>query len=289
MTAARAWDNGSRTDMTVLLNERKGWAWPARWRASGRSRSTRSNRVVRRVGDPTGEESREVVTGDEDHSAGSSAQQCSAPAQTEHGSERQGEDGDGGARRVVLGRQQRRQHQREHSAEHSAEQDSERGRAARCRVLRCPAHAQMVRPASTTASSSISTFQRGSSSPATTTIVLAGRTSPNTSPWTTPTASPYAASTTYWRVRITSSTVPPSSSSAASMISQHRRAWTAGSGSTLPSGHTGAVPLTAIVLPTRTARLNPMVDSNGDPERACWRSMVRTLGHAEWSPTACLR
>ena len=52
-------------------------------------------------------------------------------------------------------------------------------------------------------------------------------------------------------------------------------ACTAGSGSTLPSGQTGAVPLTAIVVPTRTARLKPMLDSNGDPDRACWRSMRR--------------
>ena len=61
---------------------------------------------------------------------------------------------------------------------------------------------------------------------------------------------------------------------AARQISQQRRAWTAGSGSTEPSGHTGAVPLTATVAPTRTARLKPMEDSKGDPERAEVRVMA---------------
>jgi len=64
-----------------------------------------------------------------------------------------------------------------------------------------------------------------------------------------------------------------SSSSAARAISQQRRAWAEGSGSTRPSGHTGAVPETETVLPTRTARLKPIEPSNGDPERARRRSM----------------
>jgi hypothetical protein len=37
------------------------------------------------------------------------------------------------------------------------------------------------------------------------------------------------------------------------------------------------VPLTAIVEPTRTARLNPIVSSKGEPERACRRSTNLTL------------
>ena len=44
---------------------------------------------------------------------------------------------------------------------------------------------------------------------------------------------------------------------AATMISQQRRAWAAGSGSQPPSCHTGAVPETSTRSPTRTARLNP--------------------------------
>ena len=39
------------------------------------------------------------------------------------------------------------------------------------------------------------------------------------------------------------------------MISKQRRACAAGSGSTVPSGHCGAVPATTTRSPTRTARL----------------------------------
>src|SRR3954453_8157736 len=82
----------------------------------------------------------------------------------------------------------------------------------------------------TTASASTSTTQRGSSRPATTTIVLAGRTSPNTSPCTDPTVSAKSGLTTYIRVRTTSRALAPTSPSAARTTSQHRRAWAAGSG-----------------------------------------------------------
>lgn len=70
----------------------------------------------------------------------------------------------------------------------------------------------------------------------------------------------------YDLVRMTSSAVPPASVRAASMISRHRLAWAPGSGSTDPSGQIGAVPATATLFPTLTARLNPNLGSKGDPE-----------------------
>ena len=109
-------------------------------------------------------------------------------------------------------------------------------------------------------------------------MVLAGRICPKTSPCTAPTASASAASTTYWRVRTTSSGRPPSSARAARAISQQRRVWVVTSGSTLPSGQIGAVPLTATVVPTRTARLKPIVCSYGDPEAAWVRVMGPRIG-----------
>jgi hypothetical protein len=50
------------------------------------------------------------------------------------------------------------------------------------------------------------------------------------------------------------------------MISKQRRAWVAASSGQEPSGHTGPVPETRTRSPTRTARLNPIVGSNGDPD-----------------------
>src|SRR6266576_1045207 len=76
------------------------------------------------------------------------------------------------------------------------------------------------------------------------------------------------------RVRTTSPRPAPASARAASMISRHRRAWTPGSGSQEPSGQTGAVPDTSTRSPTRTARLNPMVGSKGDPEDTRCRSVT---------------
>ena len=117
----------------------------------------------------------------------------------------------------------------------------------------------------TTASSSTSTRHCGSSRPATTTMVLAGRTSLKTSPWTAPTASASAR----WDDQLTGTDHvggrAPEVTERPSATPQHRWAWTAGSGSTLPSGHTGAVPLTATVSPTRTARENPDRRLRGRP------------------------
>ena len=75
-------------------------------------------------------------------------------------------------------------------------------------------------------------------------------------------------------MRTTSASPAPRSASAAAMISRQRLAWTAGSGSQDPSGHTGAVPDTSTRSPTRTARLNPISSSKGEP-LAARRLMAR--------------
>jgi hypothetical protein len=63
------------------------------------------------------------------------------------------------------------------------------------------------------------------------------------------------------------------------MMSKQRRAWIATSGSTVPSGHCGAVPDTTTRSPTRTARLYPTVGSKGDPEEMRRRPTIGvTLG-----------
>jgi hypothetical protein len=46
------------------------------------------------------------------------------------------------------------------------------------------------------------------------------------------------------------------------------------------SGPSGAVPVTAMTLPLRTAREIPTLGSNGDPVETCWRDgrlMLRVL------------
>src|SRR2546430_11926294 len=83
------------------------------------------------------------------------------------------------------------------------------------------------------------------------------------------------------RVRTTSSTEAPASPRAVAMISKHRLAWTYGSGSTDPSGQTGAVPETMTRSPMRIARQKPIVFSNGEPELTRRRSVFRGLGSAE--------
>ena len=106
--------------------------------------------------------------------------------------------------------------------------------------------ALLARYPTTTASASISSRQRGSTSAATTTMVVAGRMSPNTLPWTRETTSASPASTRYMRVRMTCCGPAPACSSAPRMISRQRRAWTSTSGSHEPSGQIGAVPDTTI-------------------------------------------
>ena len=105
------------------------------------------------------------------------------------------------------------------------------------------------------------------------TIVAAGRTSPRTSACALDTASTDAGPVTNMRVRTTWSMRAPASTSAASMISKHLFAWAYGSGSTEPSGQTGAVPETITRSPTRMARENPILLSNGDPELTRLRSL----------------
>lgn len=104
------------------------------------------------------------------------------------------------------------------------------------------------------------------------TIVDAGRTSPKTSACALDAASTHSGLVTNMRVRTTWSVRAPASTSAASMISRHLLAWTYGSGSTEPSGQTGAVPETITRSPTRTAREKPILLSNGDPELTRLRS-----------------
>jgi signal transduction histidine kinase len=76
------------------------------------------------------------------------------------------------------------------------------------------------------------------------------------------------------RVWTTSAKPVPSSESAAPMISKQRRAWALASGGQLPSGQIGAVPETNMRSPTRTARLKPIVFSNGEPEDTSLRSAI---------------
>ena len=73
-------------------------------------------------------------------------------------------------------------------------------------------------------------------------------------------------SSTYMRVRTTCPGPAPASARAVRMISRQRAAWASGSGSQEPSGQIGAVPETSTRSPTRTARLNPITGSYGDPE-----------------------
>src|SRR5439155_26977345 len=58
------------------------------------------------------------------------------------------------------------------------------------------------------------------------------------------------------------------------VISGHRRACAPGSGSQVPSGRTGAVPATSTRPSTRTARLNPIAGSHGDPDEIRRRSLI---------------
>ena len=51
------------------------------------------------------------------------------------------------------------------------------------------------------------------------------------------------------------------------MISRQRRVCASTDGSTTSSGQIGAVPATTTRSPTRTARLNPAIGSNGTPRR----------------------
>jgi hypothetical protein len=61
------------------------------------------------------------------------------------------------------------------------------------------------------------------------------------------------------------------------MISKQRRACTPASAGHDPSGHTGPVPETTTWDPTRTARLNPMVGSNGEPDVMLRRPVTRSV------------
>ena len=53
--------------------------------------------------------------------------------------------------------------------------------------------------------------------------------------------------------------------------------WVAPFATVLPSGDSGAVPVTAIMFPARTAREIPTFGSNGDPVETCWRLLVKAI------------
>src|SRR5436190_270711 len=106
----------------------------------------------------------------------------------------------------------------------------------------------------TIASASISIWASASIRRATSTRVVAGRTSPNTVPCAAATSSQREMSVTNMRVRITCSSRPPSASSAARMISSARRVCSVIDGAYVPSASIPTVPLTAITFPVRTAR-----------------------------------
>ena len=88
------------------------------------------------------------------------------------------------------------------------------------------------------------------------------------------------------RVRTTLSSPAPDSASASRMISKHRRAWSPAPSGQPPPGSTGPVPETITRSPTRMARLNPMVGSNGEPEETPCRSVMAASSH---SPAARAR
>src|SRR5215471_3272235 len=81
-------------------------------------------------------------------------------------------------------------------------------------------------------------------------------------------------------VRRTSESLPPNPSMADWTISKHLRAWAAALpfAIVLPSGPSGAVPVTAMIAPLRTAREIPTFGSNGDPVETRWRAGSFMLG-----------
>src|SRR5919206_2469069 len=118
----------------------------------------------------------------------------------------------------------------------------------------------------------MSTNQRGSTSRVTI-PVHAGFVSAKTSPWARMTSSMRLGSVTKIRVRTTSAAVAPASSSAARMISRHRRAWPyASAGGSASPGMTGAVPLTKTRSPATTAREYPYRSSHVEPDEITRRS-----------------
>ena len=91
----------------------------------------------------------------------------------------------------------------------------------------------------------------------TSTIVAAGRTSRNTSPWTARTSADRLMSVTSIRVRTTSESPKPASARAPSMMASAARAWPEMSPgcSDRPSAPASVVPATQHELPTTIARL----------------------------------
>lgn len=120
---------------------------------------------------------------------------------------------------------------------------------------------------SMTASASISTSQSGSMNRDTCTIVFAGRIEAKNSPCTEATACQSSILVSRVRVRTTCSSDASARSNASLMISRQRLACAAASPfpTVRPSGPSGAVPDTATIGPTRTAREIPTRGSYGLP------------------------
>ena len=98
---------------------------------------------------------------------------------------------------------------------------------------------------------------------------------PKNSPCTKATCSQSSIRVNKILVRITSDSFPPNPSMADWIISIHLRAWAPAFplATVLPSGPSGAVPVTAMIFPLRTAREIPSFGSKGDPVEMCWRDV----------------
>jgi hypothetical protein len=83
------------------------------------------------------------------------------------------------------------------------------------------------------------------------------------------------------RVRITSDRFPPNPRIAASTICKHRRACAAASpfATVFPPESSGAVPVTAMICPLRTAREIPTLGSKGEPVETR-RGDGRSISHS---------
>src|SRR3984957_13719578 len=115
-------------------------------------------------------------------------------------------------------------------------------------------------------------------------MVEAGRIWSNIARCTAPIASASPVDVMNIRVRTTSAMEAPDSLKVAAMISKHRRAWRPASSGHVPSGHTGPVPDTRTRSPTWTARLNPMIASNGEPEEMRTGSLTPRVWHRREDP-----
>src|SRR5690606_13419394 len=121
------------------------------------------------------------------------------------------------------------------------------------------------------ASASISTFQRGSAKAEIATRVPVGRVALSARLNAALTVIASAMSVTNMRIRTTSPMCPPSCSICSRINWKQRSAWASALSLTEPSASTPTVPETAIVLPTRIARVKPISSSKGESAGMRWR------------------